>query len=52
MTTADCKALATLAAGRALWDERLPGDQADLWSWCLKQRDDVLLHLLAFCVAR
>ena len=25
-TTADCRALATLAAERALWDERLPGD--------------------------
>jgi ParB family chromosome partitioning protein len=52
MTTADCKALATLASERTLWDERLSPDQADLWTWCLDQPDDVLLHVLAFCVAR
>ena len=45
------KALATLKSERAIWDEHLPGDQDDLWNWCLDQPEDVLLRLLAFCVA-
>jgi ParB family chromosome partitioning protein len=33
------------------WGDRLPGDPADLWDWCLAQPQDVLLDLLAFATA-
>lgn len=33
------------------WGDRLPGDPAALWDWCLVQPQDVLLDLLAFASA-
>jgi hypothetical protein len=35
---ADSKALATLDAERDRWQDRLPGECADLWDWCLGQK--------------
>ena len=31
------------------WSERLPGDEAALWDWCLAQDQETLLDLLAYC---
>jgi ParB family chromosome partitioning protein len=36
----------------AKWKKQLPGKQEALWDWCFKQKDGVLLELLAFCVSR
>ena len=36
---------------RQAWEERLPANPDDLWSWCVEQDRDVLLELLAFCAA-
>jgi len=33
------------------WGERLPGDEADLFAWCLSQPQEALLELLAFLAA-
>jgi ParB family chromosome partitioning protein len=33
------------------WGSTIPGAARDLWAWCLAQDRDVLLDLLAFCVA-
>jgi ParB family chromosome partitioning protein len=33
------------------WGERLPGDEVDLFAWCLAQPQDVLLELLAYLAA-
>jgi ParB family chromosome partitioning protein len=48
---AECKAIASLEAERELWGERLPGDSADLWSWCLEQDESTLRELLAYFAA-
>jgi ParB family chromosome partitioning protein len=34
------------------WAERIPGDPAALWEWCLAQEQRMLLDLLAYCAAR
>lgn len=47
----ECEAHATVAAEADHWGERLPGNSADLFDWCLAQPQDVLLSLLAFCAA-
>lgn len=33
------------------WGDRIPGAPDQLWQWCLEQEQDVLLDLLAFCLA-
>ena len=33
------------------WGDRLPGDPAALWQWCLAQPRETLLELLAVCAA-
>ena len=45
------KALAQISAAREKWEEKIPGEPEKLWQWCLKQKTDVLLSLLAFCTA-
>ncbi|PZP38542.1 MAG: hypothetical protein DI585_07070, partial [Pseudomonas fluorescens] len=47
----DCKAHERLADHEAYWGERLPSNPAKLFGWCLKQPQDVLLSLLAYCTA-
>jgi ParB family chromosome partitioning protein len=47
----DCPAHQAMADEGEGWGDRLPGDPADLWSWCLAQPQDVLLDLLAFATA-
>jgi len=42
----------TMAAHHEEWARRLPEDPADLWQWCLSQKMDVLLALLAHIGAR
>lgn len=41
-----------IEAAQEQWAERLPGDPADLFAWCLAQPQDRLMDLLAFCAAR
>ena len=45
------KALAQISAAKEKWGEKLPGEPEKLWQWCLKQKTDVLLDLLACCAA-
>jgi ParB family chromosome partitioning protein len=40
-----------LAKERAAWERTLPTGAAALWRWCLAQKQETLLNLLAFCVA-
>jgi ParB family chromosome partitioning protein len=47
----DSPAHAAMEADGARWGDRLPGDPADLWGWCLAQPQDVLLDLLAYLTA-
>ena len=47
----DSKALTVLDDERDRWQDRLPGDCADLWAWCLEQTQDTLLDLMAICAA-
>lgn len=47
----DCDGHATMVAEAEMWGDRLPGNPAELFSWCLGQPQDVLLSLLAFCAA-
>jgi len=47
----DSNALAMLDAERDRWQDRLPGERADLWDWCLEQKQDTLLDLMAICAA-
>ena len=44
----DSSAHAALAGEAERWGDRLPGDVADLFGWCLAQTQDVLLDLLAY----
>jgi ParB family transcriptional regulator, chromosome partitioning protein len=41
-----------LAEQRQTWFTQLPPDPGELWHWCLRQDQDTLLRLLAFCAAR
>src|SRR5579871_881158 len=45
------KALAQISVAKEKWSEKLPGEPEKLWQWCLKQKTDVLLDLLACCAA-
>ncbi len=45
------KALAQLDSAREGWTRKLPATPEELWTWCLKQKQDTLLGLLAFCAA-
>jgi ParB family transcriptional regulator, chromosome partitioning protein len=45
------KAFTQMEAAREKWSRELPKDEAALWTWCLEQKKDVLLDLLAFCAA-
>lgn len=47
-----CPALAALKRGEDAWTGRLPEDPADLWTWCLAQKRDAILDLLAFAAAQ
>ena len=40
--------MGALDAERALWGERLPGEAADFFGWCLGHGPDTLLALLAY----
>jgi ParB family chromosome partitioning protein len=44
------KAFTQLEQAREKWGKMLPNDHS-LFAWCLKQKQAVLLDLLAFCVA-
>ena len=43
--------MTVLDAERDRWQDRLPGDCADLWAWCFEQPQDTLLDLMAICAA-
>ena len=45
------KALAQISAAKDKWMNKIPGEPEKLWQWCLKQKTDVLLNLLACCTA-
>ena len=45
------KAFDRMEAGHAKWRSRLPSDAGAFWTWCLEQKQTVLLELLAFCAA-
>ena len=44
-------AFETLDRARTHWGDRLPGNPADLFAWCLAQDTDTLLGVLAYCVS-
>jgi ParB family chromosome partitioning protein len=44
------KAFTVLEQAREKWQRMLP-KESGLWDWCLKQKQTVLLDLLAFCAA-
>jgi len=45
------KAFAAIEQAREKWRKTLPREDGALWTWCLKQKQGVLLDLLAFCAA-
>src|SRR5581483_3401326 len=45
------KAAAQMDASREKWRKAIPASAEALWAWCLKQKQSVLLELLAFCAA-
>lgn len=45
------KAQLDMDAAREEWERMLPDTPEGLWAWCLEQKQDVLLKLLAFCAA-
>ena len=45
------KAFERIEAARKKWRGQVPGDAEALWTWCLRQKQDTLLKLLAFCAA-
>jgi ParB family chromosome partitioning protein len=45
------KALGQMEAARQKWGGKIPADAGGLWTWCLEQKQAVLLDLLAFCTA-
>ena len=47
----EAAAFAALERTRQHWGEQLPVETDGLWAWCLKQQQDTLLDLLAFCAA-
>ena len=44
-------AVASLERQQQEWLTQLPTEHTELWRWCLTQRQDTLLRLLAFCAA-
>jgi ParB family transcriptional regulator, chromosome partitioning protein len=44
------KAHEHMEQAREKWSKMLPGE-AELWAWCLEQKQEVLLDLLAYCAA-
>ncbi len=46
-----CRALISFEQECERWAALLPGNPADLWSWCLAQPSETLLSLLALCTA-
>jgi ParB family transcriptional regulator, chromosome partitioning protein len=45
------KAHQQMEAAREKWRGKLPADAEALWTWCLAQKQETLLELLAFCAA-
>lgn len=35
----------------SLWRDRIPGDEAQFWQWCIEADQTILLALLAYCAA-
>ncbi len=46
------KAFDAMTSREESWGSRIPGIPDALWTWCLEQDQQVLLDLLAFCMAR
>jgi len=46
------KAFDAMTSAGENWGNRIPGTRDALWTWCLEQDQQVLLDLLAFCMAR
>jgi len=46
------KAFDAMTSAGENWGNRIPGTRDALWKWCLEQDQQVLLDLLAFCMAR
>jgi ParB family chromosome partitioning protein len=46
------KAFDAMTSAEENWGSRIPGTPDGLWTWCLEQDQQVLLDLLAFCMAR
>jgi ParB family chromosome partitioning protein len=46
------KAFDALTSAEESWASKIPGTPDGLWTWCLEQDQQVLLDLLAFCMAR
>jgi ParB family chromosome partitioning protein len=44
-------AFKALEDARETWGHRLPGKPQDIWEWCLRQDQNVLIDLLTFCAA-
>jgi ParB family chromosome partitioning protein len=45
------KAFDRMEAARKNWRDKIPGDADAFWTWCLEQKQETLLELLAFCAA-
>jgi ParB family chromosome partitioning protein len=46
------KAFDAMTSAGENWGNQIPGTRDALWKWCLEQDQQVLLDLLAFCMAR
>jgi ParB family chromosome partitioning protein len=46
------KAFNAMTSAEESWGSKIPGTPDGLWTWCLEQDQQVLLDLLAFCMAR
>jgi len=46
------KAFDAITSAGETWGSKIPGTPDALWTWCLEQDQQVLLDLLAFCMAR
>jgi len=46
------KAFDAITSAGETWGSKIPGTPDGLWTWCLEQDQQVLLDLLAFCLAR
>jgi ParB family chromosome partitioning protein len=46
------KAFDAMTSAEESWGSKIPGTPDALWTWCLEQDQQVLLDLLAFCMAR